>query len=133
MEIKEIYKKNTYMKDGFSFIGTLRNEKQFNIRDNVFFSINNHDIARGIVVGIELPLDENPSYSYKITVPDDLIRRQMSDTQEFYAIDENKCFTLQCDRIFRTSEEAKESALDNLERTFELQKKEIERYFNQFK
>jgi hypothetical protein len=37
-----------------------------------------------------------------------------------------------CDDIFNTVEEAKQSAIDQLNKMTELQRKEIERYFKQF-
>jgi len=41
--------------------------------------------------------------------------------------------TLTCDKVFTTIQEAKESAEKNLKHLYELEKKEIENYFNQFK
>ncbi len=51
MYIKEIYKVN-YMKDHFAYCGTLRNEKRFNINDNVFVAMGS-EIFRTKVLGVE--------------------------------------------------------------------------------
>jgi len=120
------------MKGRFSYVGLLRNEKIFNINDKVFFSINNHDIAFGRIVGVELPPEDNPEYKYKIELPEELVRQRLGH-KDFYEGKDIDKVELHCGTIFTTIEEAKESALKNLERMAELQKKEIERYFKQFK
>jgi hypothetical protein len=116
------------MKDRFSYVGLLRNEKKFSINDKVFFSINNHDIAFGRIVGVELPPAENPEYRYKIELPEKLILQRM-EHKDFYAGKDIDKVDLNCDKIFSTIEEAKESAIKNLERMAELQRVEIDRYF----
>lgn len=129
-QIKEVYRLN-YMRDSFSYVGTLRNQKRFNLNDNVFFAINGNEIARGEIVGIELPPVDNPDYSYKIKLPEELIRNQMKKSEFYDGVGFDKV-SLHCDRIFNTIDEAKESAKKNLEHMYELQGKEIERYFSQF-
>jgi hypothetical protein len=53
---------------------------------------------------------------------------------EFYSDNPNfERITLTCDDIFNTIEEAENSAIQQLDRMYELQKDEIERYFKQFK
>lgn len=129
--INQIYRVN-HMRNEFSYVGLLRNQKRFNINDKVFFSINNHDIAFGRIVGVELPLDQNPEYKYKIELPEELIQQRM-DSKDFYeGVDIDKV-ELNCEYIFATIEEAKQSALKNLERMHKLQKEEIDRYFNKYK
>lgn len=120
-----------YMKDKFSYVGLLRNEKRFNINDKVFFSINGNEIAFGRIVGVELPPVDNPEYQYKIELPEELIRQRM-EFEKFYEGKEIDKVTLDCESIFSTVQEAKESALKNLERMEKLQREEIERYFGQF-
>lgn len=109
------------MGDEWSYVGTLRNEKKFNLNNNVFFVINGNDIARGKIVGIELPPDENPEYIYKIRVPEQLV---IHTGQEYKK--------MVCDKIFNTLAEAKDSAIRQLENRYELQKKEINNYFKQW-
>lgn len=128
--INKIYRVN-FMKDKFSYVGLLRNEKKFNINDKIFFSINDHDISFGRVIGVELTLEQNPEYKYKIELPEELVRQRMEYNGFSEAIDIDKV-ELNCDHIFSTVDEAKESALKNLDRMAELQKKEIDRYFKQF-
>lgn len=129
--INEIYRLS-FMKNYWSYVGLLRNEKKFNLNDQVFFVVNGNEIARGEIVGVELPPEQNPEYKYKIKLPEELIRQRM-DRDEFYKDNPNfDRVTLICDNIFNTIEEAKESAIKQLDRMYELQKEEIERYFKRF-
>jgi hypothetical protein len=128
--IKNIYRVN-FMRDQFSYIGTLRNQYKFDINDKVFFTVNNHDIYYGRIVGVELPPDENPEYRYKIALPEELIRERM-DNKKFYAGEDIDKVVLTCKSIFTTTQQAKEAAIKNLDNTYELQKDEIERYFSKF-
>jgi hypothetical protein len=84
----------------------------------------NNQIARGVIVGIELLPAENPEYSYKIKLYPSVIdaNGKGDDIHE-----------LNCDNMFATIEEAKQSAIQMLEKSYELQKNEIEQYFGQFK
>lgn len=128
--INQIYR-SRFLKDRFSYIGLLRNEKIFNINDKVFFAINGNEIAYGKIIGIELPPTKNPDYQYKIELPEELIRQRM-ETEDFYAGKEFDKIVLNCESIFSTVQEAKDSALKNLECMEKLQREEIERYFSQF-
>lgn len=122
-KINNIYSVN-YMKDRFSFIGLLRNEKLFNINDKIFFSTNGHDIYCSRIIGVELPPAENPEYKYKIEIPEQLIK-----ANEELPLEK---IELNCEWIFFNINEAKESAYKNLDRMAKLQAEEIERYFGQF-
>lgn len=130
--IKDIYKM-IYMRDTFSYIGTLRNAKKFNINDNIFYAIGQR-IIKGRIVGVELLPSENPEYRYKIDLPEDIVRESVSNAEQWYSKDYEvpKTTTLTCDSIFSNIEEAKQSAIKDLENKYELQKEEIEKYFNQF-
>lgn len=128
--ISEIYRVE-YMRDRFSYVGLLRNEKRFNINDKVFFSIDNHDIAFGRIVGVELLPEQNPEYKYKIELPEDLIRQRM-EQKDFYEGANVDKVVINCEQIFNTIAEAKESAIKNLDRMYKLQKEQIDRYFNKF-
>lgn len=134
MIIEEIYKVN-YMKDKFTYIGTLRNEKLFNINDNIFFAYNYHDIVKGKIVGVEILPDENPEYKYKIRIPEEIIKSICSHLDslngDLYARTLRN-IEVNCNYIFNTTEEAKKSAIKNLHHMYKLQAEEIERYFEQF-
>lgn len=130
MNIKEIYRLN-YMRNYWSYVGTLRNQKKFNLHDKVFFVVNGNEIAKGEIVGVELPPVDNPEYKYKIKLPEELIRQRM-DNDDFYNGENFDKVTLICDSIFNTIEEAKESAIKQLDKLYKLQKKEIDRYFKQW-
>lgn len=130
-EIKEIYK-GEYMRGHFTYAGTLRNEFKFNLDEDVFFVIRDNQIARGRVIGVEKTIDENPEYLYKITIPEDFLRDCYQNYNDFLDAKDFKEITLRCDRIFKTIEEAKESAIKRTDHLYNLQKEEIERYFKQF-
>ncbi len=130
MNIKEIYKLN-YMRNYWSYVGTLRNEKKFNLHDKVFFVVNGNELAKGEIVGVELPPVDNPDYKYKIKLPEELIRQRM-DNDHFYKGENIDKVTLKCDSIFNTVEEAKESAIKQLDKLYKLQKEEIDIYFKQW-
>lgn len=125
------------MRGKFAYVGLLRNQKRFNINDNVFYAYG-QQIIKGIIVGVELPPDENPEYRYKVMLPEDIVRAavmKFEENPDWYASDYEvpKTLTLICDNVFKSVEEARESAEKNLQNLFELEKKEIESYFNQFK
>jgi hypothetical protein len=130
MYIKEIYRLN-YMRNYWSYVGTLRNEKKFNLHDKVFFVVNKNEIAKGKIVGVELPPIDNAEYQYKIKLPEELVRLRMND-DDFYKGENIDKVTLICDSIFNTIEEAKESAIKQLDKLYKLQKEEIDRYFKQW-
>lgn len=123
MEITNIYKV-TYQNKPDKYFGFLRNEKKFNIRDNVFVAYGNDNIFRGIVMGIELTDSDNPEAIYKIEIPKGLIT-------DFDGNDKTniKC---NCDYIFSSLEEAKESRIKQANIMFDLELKNIEKFFKQF-
>ena len=134
--ITEIYKTH-YMRGKFAYVGTLRNAKRFNINDNIFYAYG-QQIIKGVIVGVELPPDENPEYRYKVKLPEEIVRAAVMKAEENpdwynseYKVPET--LTLTCDKVFTTIQEAKESAEKNLQNLYKLEKKEIENYFNQFK
>lgn len=123
MEINNIYKV-TYQNKPDKYFGFLRNEKKFNIRDSVFVAYGNDNIFRGIVMGVELTDSDNPEAIYKIEIPKDLIF-------DFDGNDKTniKC---NCDYIFYSLEEAKESRIKQANIMFDLELKNIEKFFKQF-
>lgn len=133
--IKEIYK-TSYMRGQFAYVGTLRNAKKFSINENIFYAYGQR-IIKGVICGVELPPDENPEYRYKVMLPEEIVResvRKHEDNPDWYSVDYEipKTLILTCDRVFKSIQEARESAEKNLQNLYELEKKEIESYFNQF-
>ena len=126
--IKDIYKVS-FMKNKWAFVGTLRNEKKFNLHDTVFIQYG-EKIIRCKIVGVELPPKQNPDYIYKVEIPEEIISEEI--LYQVPSEDRLKRISLTCECIFSTVEEAKASARKNLDRMYELQDEEIERYFEQF-
>ena len=115
--IDDIYKVDTFLHEKFNYVGTLRNQYKFNIEDDVFFSpIGTNDIHRGKIVGVERLESLNAEYLYKVA----------------FCGGSNQTVKLECDRIFKSIEDAKKSAKNNLLHRFQLQRSEIERYFKAF-
>lgn len=110
------------MRNEFSYVGLLRNEKKFNINDDVFVGYEHTGMFRGKIVGVELPPKDNPEYRYKVQIPKELCQELQDGTFD----------SLICDNIFNSIEEAKQSTIKNLERMTELQREEIDRYFDRF-
>lgn len=129
--IREIYRVQ-YMKDKFSYIGTLRNEKLFSINEKVFFTIDGHDIFYGRIIGIELPPAENPDYKYKIELPAAIVESRMKSGRYDEKDSDIGTVILTCRDIFYSAIDAKRAALKNLKNMYELQLREIENYFSQF-
>lgn len=129
-EISDIYKV-TYMTNRFAYVGLLRNEKRFNIGDNVFVAIADNRIIRTTIVGVELPPVENHDYIYKIRIPKEWVKENCPEWIDFNESEKYE-FTLICDRIFSSIEEAKQSAIKNANRMHELELQQIEIYFKQF-
>lgn len=124
MVINNIYKvsfENRYE----VYFGFLRNEKKFNIGDKVFVGYGRDNIFRGIIMGIELTDTDNPEAIYKIQIPKGLV----------FDLDGNDKTNLKlnCNYIFNSLEEAKESRIRALNKKIKLELEEIERFFNQFK
>jgi hypothetical protein len=124
MEINNIYKvrfENNYEK----YYGVLRNEKNFNLGDNVFISYGNNSIFRGIIKGIEIEDALNPNIFYKIEIPEDLV-------YDFEGNEETS-LKLTCKYIFNSLDDAKESRIKQLNKMHKLELESIEKFFNQFK
>jgi hypothetical protein len=134
-EITDIYKLS-YMSGAFSYAGTLRNEKKFNIGDKVYFAFSGNKIAYGFICGVELPPEQNPDYIYKIQISDWLLynecNKEVVDFMHSKEIGLLENVVLKCDRIFSTIDEARTSAVKNLELIYKLEKSAIDIYFNQF-
>ena len=122
--------KHEYVKDKFSYIACLRNSKRFNINDNVYFSYDGYKLSYGKVVGIELMPNENPEYFYKLEIQDDLLNDTVLKDTPSCEVPDFRDKYIDCDNIFLTKEDAKKSALDNLENCIRLQRINIDNYFD---
>lgn len=120
-----------YLVDGeITYICMLRNEKKFNLLDDVFIApLLSPQIFRARIIGIEIDMPEhgNKNYLYKLRITRDVIDGNQDCIKEG-ATD----YTLTCDNIFKSIAEAKESAIKSLDQKAKLQRDAIERYFNQF-
>lgn len=123
MEINNIYKVS-FQNSWDRYYGFLRNEKKFNIGDSVFIGYGNESIFRGIVMGVELTDNENPEAIYKIQIPNGLV----------YDFDGNEqtSLKLNCNYIFNSLNDAKESRILQSIKLHKLELKSIENFFNQF-
>ena len=125
MEINNIYKVRFYNKYE-KYYGFIRNEKEFNIGDNVFIGHSNDSIFRGIVRGVELTDDyDNPTRTYKVQIPNGLVYN--------FEGNEETSLKLDCDRIFDSLEDAKQSRIMQLNKMHRLELESIEKFFKQFK
>jgi len=125
MEINNIYKVRFYNKYE-KYYGFLRNEKFFDIGDNVFIGYHNDSIFRGIVRGVELTDEyDNPTRIYKVEIPKGLVR-------DFDGKEETS-LKLDCDRIFASLDDAKQSRIMQINKIQRLELESVERFFNQFK
>lgn len=119
--ITNIYKSSRRSNE-LCYVGTLRNAKKFNINDSVWFASDNK-IIRGLIKGVELTIDENPEFLYKIQVPSGSIS---------YVDGGTEYKNIKCDKIFSSIGEAKESAIKYANREFNREIEKIESYFSQF-
>ena len=159
-EIYDIYK-ITYSQEA-SFRGTLRNERRFEYGQKVFIGSGSGKsimVFPAIIKGIKDDDDlKNPSYIYKVQIPDWAIKEEQSIYNEAYRgsfnyvpwykfllkyrvikynkgnlkNDKIKYKNLCCDRIFITIDQAKESVLKNYESIASLERDNIDRYFKRF-
>jgi hypothetical protein len=107
------------------YYGFLRNEKRFNLDDSVFIAYGNDKIFRGIVRGIELQDRLNPEIIYKIEIPQGLV-------YDFIKEKETECLRMNCDRIFNSLEDAKESRIREINKLHRLELENAEKFFKQF-
>jgi hypothetical protein len=107
------------------YYGFLRNEKRFNLDDYVFIAYGNDKIFRGIVRGIELQDKLNPEIIYKIEIPRGLVYDFIEET-------ETESLRMNCDRIFNSLEDAKESRIRQINKLHRLELENAEKFFKQF-
>lgn len=131
MNIKRITEIETYKINKYSiqFAGRLRNEKRFNLLQDVFIE-SNGAMYQCKIIGIELLPNENPEFKYLIELPKELI--ELRENENFACLDEIKDRTSRtCENIFSSIDEAKESALLHLDRMYNLNKENIIKFFKQ--
>jgi len=124
MTIDNIYKvrfENHYDK----YFGFLRNEKKFSLGDDVFIGYGKDNIFRGIIRGIELSDNLNPEIYYKVDIPKGLVFN--------FEGKEETSLSLNCNYIFSSLDDAKESRIRQLNKMHKLELENIESFFNQFK
>jgi hypothetical protein len=109
-----------YFNDYRIYVGNLRNQRKFNLHDDVFIGWGDK-LIKSKIVGVEFLPAENSEYMYKVTLPTNI-----------KTWDDEHTASLNCDHIFDSVEEAKESRLNQLENKYNLEKKNIEQYFNKY-
>jgi hypothetical protein len=126
--IDRIVKIETYKtySNNIEFAGTLRNEKKFQMLQKVFI-LCGEAMYQCRIIGVELPPASNPEYIYKIELPQELIEKREGENYIQYG--EKDRVSRTCEDIFNTIEEAKESALKKLDHYYELNKGNIEKFF----
>lgn len=132
MNVKRIFEIETYKinKHSIQFAGRLRNEKRFNLLQDVFIE-SNGAMYQCKIIGIELPPNDNPEYRYLIELPKELIR--LRENENYFCLNEVKDrISLTCENIFSSIDEAKESALLHLDRMYNLNKENIINFFKQY-
>ena len=112
-----------------NFAGTLRNERKFELFQNVFIK-SGECMYQCKVVGIELPPTDNPSYIYKLELPRELI--EIREGESWIPDDAKERESRTCESIFGSIKEAKESALRKLNSDYELSKNKIDSFFAKY-
>ena len=113
-----------WMRDHIGYAGTLRNEKKFNLDDDVYIDFKSY-LVRGRIIGVEKIPNENPEYIYKVWIPENIVKK--IDPKIGCGMYES----LTCQYIFSSKEEAMQSSMKRLETDYKLAKEQIERYFNE--
>jgi len=124
MEIENIYKVK-FQNSWDRYYGFLRNEKRFNINDCVFVAYGNDNIFRGMIRGVELQDQLNPEIIYKIEIPRGLVYDFIEET-------ETTSLQMNCDHIFNSLEDAKESRIKQINKLYRLELESAEKFFKQF-
>ena len=105
MIINEI-KEYRFDRNMSAYVGTLRNEKVFNIDEFVFVGLSKGTLIRCQIVGVEKLPASNPEYIYKLRIPTSIAYFKDLDGKD------QEYFTMNCQYLFRTVEEAKQSQLN---------------------
>ena len=118
-------KKYNDMSKTISFAGTLRNQYKFDLFENVFIMIDGK-MVQCKIVGVELPPRDNPDYVYKVELPEDVVYMGWDDDGRIERV------SLTCEHIFRSIDDAKNSAYRKLDTTYKINKENIDRFFSQY-
>lgn len=124
MEIENIYSVK-FQNSWDRYYGLLRNEKVFNLNDSVFVAYGNDKIFRGIIRGVTLQDRKNPEIIYKVEIPRGLVYDFIND-------EETESISLNCNTIFSSLEEAKQSRIDQINKLHRLELENAEKFFKQF-
>ena len=122
MESKDrVLKIETYQsyQSSICFAGTLRNERKFELFQDVFI-LHNQKMYACKIVGVELPPKDNADYIYKVELPKEFI-----DPKE-------QRQSLICQHIFSSIKEAKNSATKEVESKYKLNIDFINKFFKQY-
>ncbi len=124
MTLDNIYKVQ-FQNSWDRYYGFLRNENKFDIGESVFISYGNDSIFRGIIKGIELQDRLNPEIIYKVEIPRGLAYDFIEET-------DLTSLKMNCDHIFRSIEDAKESRIKQINKLHRLELENAEKFFKQF-
>lgn len=120
-----------------AFSGRMRNEKVFQLNQIVFI-LHANKMYQCKIVGIELPPISNPNYTYRIELPKEFIQPELTEEErelfgeEYIEKEMQGRISRRCDYIFESIEEAKESALKQLDIQYKLNKEHVERFFKEY-
>ena len=120
--IQEIETYSNYS-NTITFAGTLRNQYKFEMHQVIFIK-SGDKMVQCKIVGIELPPSENPDYIYKVEIPKEFVDEDKST--------KSNRVSLICSHIFESIEDAKKSAIKEIEMKFKLNVESINRYFEQY-
>lgn len=115
LEITKVESFRSKYDDRFS--GTIRNQFDFNIGEKVYIECRGK-MMQCEIIGKEKTPTDNADWFYKIEIPNVCDSPVDIDT-----------ISLTCDRIFKSKEDAKYSAMKHLERMYELDKENLEKFF----
>lgn len=112
MDIEHIIEVRRY-KNHTSMTGTLRNQRRFNINDEVWLASYSNEILffRAIVTGVWLSKDENPDYLYEVIIPKSVASKAITHNLK---LEGEKRDSIKCDRLFESIEQATEESIKRL-------------------
>jgi hypothetical protein len=114
--------KEVYWGSYQDYLGLLRDEKIFNLGDDVFIGWGKENVFKSKIIGIEIIYNDGNSYKlYKVTIPKDVFSFGFDNAE------------LICDTIFYSLEEARQSRLKCIEKKYKLEVDNINRFFNKHK
>ncbi len=113
--------KETFWGHYKDYVDLLRDEKKFNLGDDVFIGWSKDTIFKSKIIGVKIKYnDGNPYTMYKVTIP-----------KEVFSFNADHAEMI-CDTIFSTVEEARQSRLKCIEHKYKLEVENINKFFNQY-